>query len=123
MVAPLLVPLHKILLSQENLLPGTTYEIPNTRLICTGKKRNMLEKRTTLSPGSTYDCCSESGVLPHTCIDIALRVSCAKEKRSSKWFWASQVVKNPPANAGDIGDSGLIPGLERPPGVGSGTPL
>ena len=123
MVAPLLVPLHKILLSQENLLPGTTYEIPNTRLICTGKKRNMLEKQTILSPGSIYDCCSESGILPHTCFNIALRVSCAKDKRSSKWFWASQVVKNPPANAGDIGDSGLIPGLERPPGVGNSYPL
>ena len=27
------------------------------------------------------------------------------------------VVKNPPANAGDIRDAGLIPGLERYPGV------
>ena len=26
------------------------------------------------------------------------------------------VVKNPPANAGDIRDAGLIPGLERYPG-------
>ena len=26
------------------------------------------------------------------------------------------VVKNPPANAGDIGDVGLIPGLGRSPG-------
>ena len=28
------------------------------------------------------------------------------------------VVKNPPANAGDIRDRGLIPGLERSPGEG-----
>ena len=27
------------------------------------------------------------------------------------------VVKNPPANAGDTGDVGLIPGLGRSPGV------
>ena len=28
--------------------------------------------------------------------------------------------KNPPANVGDTNDSGLIPGLERSPGVGNG---
>ena len=28
------------------------------------------------------------------------------------------VVKNPPANAGDVRDMGLIPGLERSPGEG-----
>jgi len=39
------------------------------------------------------------------------------------WWGASQVVlvvKNPPANAGD---TGLIPGLGRPPGEGHGNPL
>jgi len=33
------------------------------------------------------------------------------------------VVKNPPANAGDIRDSGLIPGPGRSPGGGHGNPL
>ena len=33
------------------------------------------------------------------------------------------VVKNPPANAGDIKDSGSIPGSERYPGEGNGNPL
>ena len=33
------------------------------------------------------------------------------------------MVKNPPANAGDIRDAGLIPGLGRPPGGGYGNPL
>ena len=40
--------------------------------------------------------------------------------------WASQVgrmIKNPPANAGDIRDSGSIPGSERFPGGGHGNPL
>ena len=32
-------------------------------------------------------------------------------------------VKNPPANAGDISDAGLIPGLGRSPGGGKGNPL
>ena len=33
------------------------------------------------------------------------------------------VVKNPPANAGDLGDAGSIPGLGRSPGEGHGNPL
>ena len=40
--------------------------------------------------------------------------------------WASQVslvVKNPPANEGDIRDTGSIPGLGRSPGRGHGNPL
>ena len=32
----------------------------------------------------------------------------------------AQVVKNPPANAGDIRDTGLIPGSGRSPGGGHG---
>ena len=40
--------------------------------------------------------------------------------------WASQValvIKNPPANAGDIRDTGLISGLGRSPREGNGNPL
>ena len=33
------------------------------------------------------------------------------------------VVKNPPVNAGDIRDKGLIPGLGRSPGEGNDNPL
>jgi len=33
------------------------------------------------------------------------------------------VVKNLPANAGDVRDVGLIPGLERSPEEGNGNPL
>ena len=33
------------------------------------------------------------------------------------------VVKNPHANAGDIRDTGLIPGLRRSPGGEHGNPL
>ena len=32
------------------------------------------------------------------------------------------VVKNPPANAGDIRDVGLTPGSGRSPGIGNGNP-
>ena len=33
------------------------------------------------------------------------------------------VVKNPPDNAGDLRDTGSIPGLGRSPGGGHGNPL
>ena len=33
------------------------------------------------------------------------------------------VVKNPPANSGDIGDAGSMPGSGRSPGKGHGNPL
>ena len=33
------------------------------------------------------------------------------------------VIKNPPANAGDIEDMGSIPGSGRPPGEGEDNPL
>ena len=38
----------------------------------------------------------------------------------AKGFPGGSVVKNPPANAGDVG---LIPGLGRSPGKGNGNPL
>ena len=42
------------------------------------------------------------------------------------FLWASRgplEVKNPPANAGDIRDSGLISGSGRSPGEGRGNPF
>ena len=33
------------------------------------------------------------------------------------------VVKNTPANAGDLGDAGSVPGSEKSLGVGNGKPL
>ena len=38
-------------------------------------------------------------------------------------FPGGLLVKNLPANSGDAGDTGLIPGLERLPGRGNGNPL
>ena len=53
------------------------------------------------------------------------KVKCNK-KRSACNTGASQValvVENPPANAGDIRDLGLITGLGRSPGEGHSNPL
>ena len=38
-------------------------------------------------------------------------------------FPGGSVVKNPPANAGDTGDKGLIPGSGKSPGEENGNPL
>ena len=38
-------------------------------------------------------------------------------------FWASQVVKNPPASAGDTRHVGSIPESGRSSGIGSGNSL
>ena len=39
------------------------------------------------------------------------------------YFPGGTVVMNPPANAGDARDVGLIPGSGRSPGIGTGNPL
>ena len=46
-----------------------------------------------------------------------------KAENEIKGFSGGSVVKNPPANAGDTGDVGSIPGLRRSPGEGNGNPL
>ena len=45
------------------------------------------------------------------------------DAKISKYSQMVLVVKNPPANAGDARDMGLIPGLRQSPGVGNGNPL
>ena len=54
---------------------------------------------------------------------LSLWVLIALSSRQSRDFSGVSVVKNPPANAGDTGDSGLIPGSGRSPGRDHGTPL
>ena len=46
-----------------------------------------------------------------------------KDYHSLRASKVALVVKTRPANAGDIRDKGLIPGLERSPGEGHGNPL
>ena len=46
---------------------------------------------------------------------------CAAHKKGA--FQVVLEVKNLPANAGDVRDSGAIPGLGRSPGGGHGNPL
>ena len=51
------------------------------------------------------------------------RVGHDRRDLAAALYRASQVVKNPPANAGDIRDTGLIPESGRSPGGGQGNPL
>ena len=46
-----------------------------------------------------------------------------KPQSREKGFTDGTMVKNPPANAGDTGDTGLIPGWGRSPGEENGNPL
>ena len=49
-----------------------------------------------------------------------------RNKNNPLILWVSlvvQVVKNPPANAGDLRNSGSTPGSGRSPGGGHGNPL
>ena len=42
---------------------------------------------------------------------------------NEKGFSGGSVIKNPPAKAGDLRDTGLIPGSGRSPGEENGNPL
>ena len=57
---------------------------------------------------------------------VGQKSPCNKELSHSKGhcgFPDSSVLKNPPANARATGEAGSIPGLERSPGGGNGSPL
>ena len=46
-----------------------------------------------------------------------------KKQASTPASHVAPVATNPPANAGDVGDMGSIPGSGRSPGEGNGNPL
>ena len=72
---------------------------------------------------------SDSTCLLFTCLAIdclLLRAETASLRLSKELYWGfpgGSVVNNLPASAGDAGDMGLIPGLERSPGEKHGNPL
>ena len=55
--------------------------------------------------------------------DLSLHRIFASELTNSEGFQGGSVVKNPPANAGDVGDMGLISRSGGSPGEGKGNPL
>ena len=84
---------------------------------------------------SWYSICGQDDSLSGSCPDVSelhehhwdtgLTVEIDRFGFKSQLHWASQmvlVVKNLPANAGDVRDTGSIPGLRRSPGGGHGNP-
>ena len=67
------------------------------------------------APAQTWDSWAAAG------LGVSTRVSA--QVRARLGFPGGSVGKNPPANAGDLRDSGSIPGLGRSPGGGNGNPL
>ena len=70
--------------------------------------------------------CTVSGFFMPTILQTSFRHKHSEFSQLPRDLWASQVsrvVKNSPANAGDLIKEGLIPGLGRSPGGGNGTPL
>ena len=63
----------------------------------------------------------------HILIIVTLILNCAQEIKQCyvniKSSQMASVVKNPSDNSGAARDAGSIPGLERSPGGGNGTPL
>ena len=54
---------------------------------------------------------------------VPLRVPVSSAYKDAGASQLALVVKNPSANAGDVGDAGSIPGSGRSPGEGHGNPL
>ena len=61
--------------------------------------------------------------LGRLCFNFMLTYTYMSSPLDCEWLVVALVVKNPPANAGDVRDLGLIPGLGRPPGGGPGNPF
>ena len=85
--------------------------------------RNLLEMQILRPPRS-----AEWAGDPASCIYQALQVTLSQLRLENHCVTrvASQValvVKNPPANGGDVRDLGSIPGSGRSPGGGHGNPL
>ena len=57
------------------------------------------------------------------CLHLRVQLSVVHKKYTYYNFPGGLVVKNPPANAGDSGDTDFIPGSGRSLGVGNGNPL
>ena len=78
---------------------------------------------------SQYPCLEnpmDRGAYPCTAVHGFAQNWTQLKRLSTRKKWASQValvVKNLPANAGDIRDANLIPGWARSPGEGNGNPL
>ena len=91
-----------------------------------GRKSRSPDGDTKRVINSTRENCrglQEPKEIKTMCVPLLkVKYECPDPKKA----WASQValmVKNPPANSGDIRGVGSIPGWARSPGGGHGNPL
>ena len=97
---------------------------------CSNGRASCLHAAISLAPSSTFkDPCNyqgaqlhNSGKLPH--LNTSWPATLISLNWTYSWgFPGGSAVKNPSANARDIRDEGLTPGLGRSCGEGNGTPL
>ena len=90
-------------------------------VLCSGRWGEAERRELLCRDKGPLLCCAISGKWYHPFVSRG-----KKKKRIMAISGASQVVlvlKNPPGNAGDAGNPGLIPGWGRCPGGGRGNPL
>ena len=76
------------------------------------RRRNMNVKSLSLNHRCAHDTC----FLYHTELF-------SRWLNHIKGFWAGSMIKSPPVNAEDAGDTGSVPRLGRSPGDRNGNPL
>ena len=106
------------------LLPICAQSTQSTRWNHAGQDNHLIS--FSLNPNSSSTGYSwepaEMGITPHR----TFLSFCSFKQPPYPHPWAYQValvIKNPPANAGDVRDTGSIPGSGRSPGAGHGNPL
>ena len=97
-----------VLIRRQGHTEGRPCEDTRRRQIPTSPSERPQEKPALLASGSQTSSLRNSERIDFCCF------------KSPRGFPGGSVVKNPPANAGDLGS---IPGSRRSPGGGNGNPL
>ena len=100
----------------SSLLFAHKHPNPSSQPFWEGDLRPVLPSLHLIALNKPFLCCQPQ------CLSICLAVCQAKQTWLSG-FPGGSMAKNLPANAGDVGDVGLIPGLERSPARGNSSPF
>ena len=100
----------------SSLLFAHKHPNPSSQPFWEGDLRPVFPSLHLTALNKPFLCCQPQ------CLSIWLAVCRAKQTWLSG-FPGGSTAKNLPANAGDVGDVGLIPGLERSPARGNSNPF
>ena len=100
----------------QTLLFAHKHPNPSSQPFWEGDLRPVFPSLHLTALNKPFLCCQPQ------CLSIWLAVCQAKQTWLSG-FPGGSTAKNLPANAGDVGDVGLIPGLERSPARGNSNPF